>query len=156
MDSVSLSAPTTFGASPSRASSPSRNQSNTVKNESLNLKRGSVFWLPVPRLQANLGDPPSSHWVSILGPPTCAEPDLVPPNSGTCPAPLSWPAVPKYRPGTQGGSIIGDNEKIGKLLPISTNSCLFLPIGDLPKRGLQAAAPPGRAVDPLSGQVYNR
>ena len=40
--------------------------------------------------------PPSSRWVSMLGPPTCEEPDAgsstVLPRSGTCPAPI-WPPV---------------------------------------------------------------
>ena len=36
-----------------------------------------------------------------------------------------------------GRSIIGNNVDLSQLLPISTNYCLFLPIRDLSKRGLQ-------------------
>ena len=55
-------------------------------------------------------------------------------------------AVPIHRPGTQGRSIIGNNVKIGKLLPISTSYCLFLPIRNLPKRSLRCLVSPASAA----------
>ena len=46
--------------------------------------------------------------------------------------------VPIYRPGAQGRSIMGNNVKIWLLLPILTGYCLFSPIIDLPENGSPA------------------
>ena len=68
------------------------------------------------------------------------------PERAPCPSGYSQAqAVPIYRPlpGIQGRSIIGNNAKIGKLLPILTSNSLFRSIRDLPgvlKRGRQPVA----------------
>ena len=76
--------------------------------------------------------PPSWRWVSTRGPPTCVEPAAgswtAPPNSGTCPAPIS-PPVWRRR-----CLFIGQvrRERLSTwLLPVMTCYCLFLLIGDI-------------------------